>query len=176
MLSNMASKGGSVPESGPSDTHSTLDELARAEVLAHTRYPILGAWYPFVGGSAVGLWLTSFAIRDLFGFPLRILVTIGVLAGLGAYNRKRRTMPRLSSSPAEIKSVMVKYLIGLAVFAAVVFGLWQMTKWWIVALGAAVEAAVLLAVYERAFDEAARRAERAAGISDAEIAEAHPAR
>jgi len=145
---------------------SALQDLARAEVLAHTRYPKLGSWYPPTVGVIVATWIAFFAAPspvDLIGLGATLL-TFSALTTL--YVRRRGVIPNVSQAPTELKRVMTAFFVAYGVFIVGSFLLWQLTTWWVTALVAGTVATIGVAFYERWYCAAARAAEERVGVSD----------
>ncbi len=147
------------------DVQLQLEELAQAEVLTHTRYPRLGAWYPPLAGVVVGAWIAGFALPIWAQLPLWgvMLVLVGIAIRL--YMNRRGVLPNPSQAPKLIRREMTIFLIAYALFIGAIFGLWFVTTWWVTSIFAAVVSTIGIAVYERRYDLAARQSETDAGIT-----------
>lgn len=142
-----------------------LAELRRAELLAHTRYPRLGPWYPVLTGLVVGLWVAGFALPR--AAQIALWVGLAIVSGLavGLYQRARGVQPDPRKAPGPIRGEMVRFAIGYVLFMVAVVVFWQILPWWVVAVAAAVSAVVCTSIYERRYAAAARQAEADAGIA-----------
>ncbi|MEZ5375753.1 MAG: hypothetical protein R2733_04515 [Acidimicrobiales bacterium] len=142
-----------------------LDDLRKAQVLAHTRYPKLGPWYPPLFGAAAAGWVAAYAL-PVWG-SLLVWVVLGSTAGalMRWYVAKRGAAPNPMQAPAPIKHEMVIYLVGLTILIGAILAAYLAIGWWAGALVAFVGFTIGIAVYERRYAEAAHRAEVEAGIT-----------
>ncbi len=150
-------------EAAPSPSEQ-LTDLKRAEVLAHTRYPKLGAWYPPLFGAAAAAWVAAYPL-PIWG-SLIVWVVIGTVAGtlVQKYIAKRGTAPDPKQAPAPIKREMKIFLaVYSMVIGAIVFS-YLAVSWWSASALAFVAFTIGLTIYERRFATAAHQAEVEAGI------------
>lgn len=165
-LSTMTSESASSSESDRATAAATLVELRRAEVLAHTRYPKLGRWYPPVAGVVAGGWIATFAASDEVAIPVRLLLTVLVTVCTVLYTRRRGATTNILVAPQPIKRATYIFFGGFAAFAAGSVAMWHVAPWWLATVVATVAATVGVAAYERMYARAARQVELDAGIAD----------
>lgn len=143
-------------ESG--EIRDTLRGAERAEAAPWTDYPPTPRWYPPATGIWAGALTLTFGGLDDLTRSLAILGLVGVeVAFIRWYTAYRGGMWPTGRPPREFRPAIAWFLTGLAVIAAGALALA------IVSLGAAalwvvVAVTLLVARYERAYAEAARRA------------------
>jgi hypothetical protein len=151
----------------PKAAEQALRELQRAELVAHTRYPRLGRWYPPAVGAAGAFYVSCWALHGVaraLGF-LTFAVVVGL--GAGAYIRLRGVNPRLQSAPPALKHEMRWFAVCFAVIIAAVTVLFVTLSWQVAAAAAFVAIAAFIARYEHRYARAAKRSEDDSGLFDA---------
>jgi len=132
-----------------------INELKKAEVLAHTRYPKLGSWYP----TLMGLWAAAYTGVTYLNDPIEAILMIVLVIPVGVftafYVKKRGVTPKIKKTPRNIKREMVYFFVALAVLVAMLFGLYQIAAWWIVCLVTFITVAAGTAIYEKRYAAAA---------------------
>ena len=148
------------------DPSASLDELRRAELLTHTRYPRLGSWYPPTVGAVAAVWTAGYAAPDGFDVAIAGVCAIAVALGAGAYVRKRGVSPSMRKAPPEIRRVFISYVFAAFAFVAVCALLFNFATWWIAGTFAFVAATAGVSYYERSYASAAHDAEANSGLID----------
>jgi|GEM_PF-3165063 len=143
---------------------TSLDELRRAEILVHTRYPDPGPWYPLGMATYAGLITVAIAIPD----PYSIILSAACICGAGiaamTYQKRRGTNPRLAPQPDRLRREMAIFLTGAGAIILALVALSSVAPLWVVAPTAALLAGVGTAVYQRRYANAAHQVEVDAGI------------
>ena len=141
------------------EIRATLRQADRAEAAPWTDYPPTPRWYPV----AVGAWaaLLTLAFTEL-GRDLRIpavLALIAVEVGfLRWYVRYRGGVMPSGRAPREFRRAILGFVAGATAVVLAIFGLVGAVGGWVGAAGALLLVPVVIAWYERAYAEAARRA------------------
>lgn len=134
-----------------------LREADRAEAAPWVDYPPTPRWYP----PAVGVWagLLTVAFTELEG-SLRTAVLLGLVAAefgfLRWYVRYRKSVMPTGRPPREFRTAIGLFVLGAIAVVGGTAALVQTSTW----LGAAytvVSATLIIAWYERAYADAARR-------------------
>ncbi len=152
----------STPNTGAS---AHLAGLRRAEVLAHTRYPKLGAWYPPTFGAMAAVFVAAYALPIWAAIPVWLLLAAGGGAAARVYLERRGTMPDPTQAPRPLKREMTYFLVGYGLAIVAIVAVWLTAPWWAASLVAFASFTIGLTVYERRYASAAHQAEIEAGIS-----------
>jgi len=146
-------------ETNAFDPSAALKELRRAEVLTHTRYPRLGAWYPPTAGGVAALYCAAVSGPDWLVVVAAIGLALGVGIAIGVYQRRRGVTPNPHEAPSQIKREMQMFGLAWLVLATGIAALFFVASWWLISLVAFVTVTALVAVYERRYALAAASAE-----------------
>jgi len=140
------------------EVRQALREAERAEAAPWTDYPPTPRWYP----PATGLW--GAGLTAAFGALDGATRSLGLLALVAAevvfirwYTRYRGGMWPTGRPPREFRPAIAWLLAALAVIAGAALALATVSLWAAVAL-VAVAVTLLVARYEQAYADAARRA------------------
>lgn len=141
------------------DPRQLLVEAEKASAAPYLDYPPLSAWFAVAAGmwaAAMVYVLTAHADRPSIMAPV-VVGLVGIEAAwMSAYRRKWGTFPTIRHAPTEVRRVYVWYFIGVAV--ALVAGALAYVAWGVAGatLSAFVTVTAGLALYERAYTNAAR--------------------
>ena len=141
-----------------------LDELRRAEIIVHTRYPDPGPAYPIGMGLFAGLYPAAFALPG--AAMIAAFVVIGAVATvlIRIYVNRRGAVPDARKAPSRLRREMVIVVVAYLAITATAMILWATTSWLITSLAAAGATYVATEIYARRFARAARMVESEAGI------------
>lgn len=146
------------------EVRRVLREADRAEAAPWTDYPPTPRWYP----PAVGVWaaLITLAFTELHD-PVRlpaVLALIAVEIGFVRwYVRYRGGVMPTGPAPREFRGAILGYVAAAAVVVLGAGALAAAVAGWAGAAFALVTTTILIAWYERAYADAARRARERLG-------------
>lgn len=140
------------------EIRETLREAERAEAAPWTDYPPTPRWYP----PATGLWagaltLVLGGLHDSTRSLAVLALLVVELVFIRWYTRYRGGVWPTDRPPREFRPALAWLLAGLAVIVAGALGLATINVWAAVAL-VTVAVTLLVARYEQAYADAARRA------------------
>lgn len=141
------------------EIRQALRDADRAEAAPWTDYPPTPRWYP----AATGIWaaLVTLAFTEL-GKDARIPAVLALIAvELGFvrwYVRYRGGVMPSGRAPREFRHAILGFVAGAVVIVLAVVGLVAAVGGWAGAAFALVIVPVVIAWYERAYADAARRA------------------
>lgn len=152
----------------PSTTSATaahqLTALSQAQLVTHTRYPVLGPWYPPTFAGVAAIFVAAYAAPLWLTIPIWFVVLAAIGAGTRWYLDKRGVFPSARSAPGAIRREMTVFFIGYGASIIAIVAIYAAVSWWAAALTTFVLFTVLITVYEARYLRAARRLEAEAGI------------
>ena len=163
----MESESSPLIDPGSNSRHLASEQLQaveQAKALVYTRYPPLNRWYPAIIGCWAAAFVASFAAPTWLSTVLMFGLLVAGGAGMRWYIGKRGVMPSLRGAPPAIKREMSVFFVSYAVAVTSVVAVYQLLGWWVASMLAFTTFAVLVAVYEHRYANAARRDEAALGI------------
>jgi hypothetical protein len=142
------------------EIRAALRDADRAEAAPWTDYPPTPRWYP----PAVGVWAALLTLV-FTGFDDHHSLRLGAIMALIAvelgfvrwYVRYRNGVMPTGPAPREFRGAIVRFVAGAAVIVSGAAALAAVVAAWLAAGFALIATTVLLAWYERAYADAARR-------------------
>lgn len=157
----------STPSSNGPEASEQLLAVERARALVYTRYPVLGPWYPPLFGTWAAAFVAAYALPRWYGLAALGVLLLAGGAVLRWYVGKRGVMPGLRGAPRFIRRRMMAFGLGYSVVVAAIVATYVLIGWRAASILGFVTMTVLVAAYEAAYADAARRDEAALGIEPA---------